>query len=493
MAIQISDADCLQSSIGEPSGVFAERFADLSGSLNAKYEILGTLGAGGMAVVYKARHRLTGQMVAIKVLHKQDETTLKRFAQEAKTATSLAHPNIVTVHDFDVLDDTVYLVMELVEGPSLAEVLRDEGPLSIDRFKDLIGGACEGLGYAHHMGVVHRDIKPSNILIKKIGDREVAKLADFGIAKSADDISQNLTQTGQIIGTPLYMSPEQCLGQSATARSDLYALGCVMYEALTGKAPLAGSNVMETAHLRLSQSPNSFAELKVSSIPASIENAVFACLERDPQLRTSSASNLLKHLSSDKTVRLRRGKFSVKSLAVKLVAAPIALYAIGLAGYFVYFCCEQATFPDERTALVALAKKERASGDIGKAARIYDKLVKLARKNHDKGWEATALTEAAFLEIQRKRFKSAEANLDRAMVAWTEFTDGKGPFAAYAHTTAAEAYIKLGKLALAETQLNQSRQILSLLRGREAEVERFRFHGVDQLLNKEKNSSKPRT
>src|SRR4029450_1587391 len=236
-----------------------------------------------MSAVYKARHLLIDRIVAIKVLHSHlvsQATTLKRFQQEANAVSHLSHPNIIAIHDFGISAETQpYLIMDYLEGTSLSDLLEKEGHLSLERAFPIFLEICEALDHAHEHGVVHRDLKPSNVMLTNIGEQtDCVKIVDFGIAKlmpTADSEGQNLTKTGEVFGSPLYMSPEQCMGQPLDAPCDIYSMGCVMYETLMGKPPFHGNNVLETMYMRLTETAPSFSSMRPDlKIASSIEAVV---------------------------------------------------------------------------------------------------------------------------------------------------------------------------------------------------------------------------
>jgi serine/threonine protein kinase len=270
----------------------AAEIAPVPANLLDKYEHVVHVATGGMASVYRGKHRLTGQNVAIKVLADRRDQSVERFKREAATVAALTHGNIVHIYDFGV-DGAAYITMEYVEGRSLSEAVQAEGRLSLERFYKVFADVCAGLAHAHRKGVVHRDIKPSNILIQEVAaGEETAKLADFGLAKAlVGGPGQEISQTGEILGTPLYMSPEQCMGATAGKPSDIYSLGCVMYECLTGQPPIKGANFLETVWYRLNEKPKSFAELGVKA-PSALERVVFRCLAQDPADRYQSVEAL---------------------------------------------------------------------------------------------------------------------------------------------------------------------------------------------------------
>jgi serine/threonine protein kinase/tetratricopeptide (TPR) repeat protein len=237
------------------------------------YHVLEKIGEGGMSVVYKAQHLMLKQFVAIKMLHghlAKDEHAILRFQQEAQSAIRLEHPGIVGVRDFGILDNgQPYLIMDYVDGRSLSAVL-DAAPFEPQRALKITMQVCEALEHAHENGVVHRDIKPSNVIIINEGTAEEAiKIVDFGIAKIvfADTPSaeqQQLTRTGESLGSPPYMSPEQCLGMPLDARSDIYSTGCLLYEALCGRPPFQGSSAFDTMHMQIFALPESVGRWRPS-------------------------------------------------------------------------------------------------------------------------------------------------------------------------------------------------------------------------------------
>lgn len=256
-----------------------------------RLEILAPLGAGGMSTVYKAKHLLLNRIVAVKVMRadKTNENVVVRFQQEAKAATALNHPNIAAVREFGLTQDgDPYLVMDYVDGISLADLIEESGALVVDRTRNVISQICAGLQHAHSLGVVHRDLKPANIMLSTDSDgKETARIVDFGIAKMLQKDEQlEVTRAGEIFGTPLYMSPEQGLGKNVDARSDIYSLGCVMYECLSGKPPFVCSTALETLMQHASESP---VPLKHCG---PFGKVVLTCLEKQPENRYQSADEL---------------------------------------------------------------------------------------------------------------------------------------------------------------------------------------------------------
>jgi len=254
-----------------------------------KFEILGFIGRGGGATVYKARHKFLNQLMAIKIIHAEmatDFRMLQRFRYEAESASHLNHPNIVRVHDFGITDTGVpYLAMEYLEGMNLSTHLKEKGPLSRNQLITIFWQVCAALEHAHNNDLVHRDVKPSNIFLSYSLHGEVtAKLVDFGLAKSTSNDKQlNVTQHGQIVGTPWYMSPESCRAQESTPASDIYSLGCTLYECVTGKPPFIGESIADVMFKHLSAKP---AQIPMREGAGRSERQLMRlinkCLQKDP-------------------------------------------------------------------------------------------------------------------------------------------------------------------------------------------------------------------
>lgn len=274
-------------------------------TLDEKYRLEERLGIGGMGTVYRARHLLIDRPVAVKVLNQrfvEDEAARTRFRREARAAGRLQHVNAVTVTDFgESHDGYVYLVMELLEGRTLRDVLAKEAPLDAARAVSLMMQVSAAVAAAHEAGIIHRDLKPANIFIVQRAEvPALVKVLDFGIAKLAADAFEEedhltLTQVGAMIGTPRYMSPEQCDGVDLTPAADVYSLGCILYEMLTGTVPFSGSTPLAIAMKQTSEAPRSPREF-VSSIPPALEQIVLHTLEKRPQDRPANAAEFRKEL-----------------------------------------------------------------------------------------------------------------------------------------------------------------------------------------------------
>ncbi|MDQ3145872.1 MAG: protein kinase, partial [Actinomycetota bacterium] len=255
-----------------------------------RYELDRHIARGGMADVYLARDALLDRPVALKVLFSQfatDPTFVQRFRREAQAAANLNHPNIVSVYDWGEEDDTYFIVMEYVEGRSLAQVLRADGPLVPDRAAEVGVDVAAALAFAHGKGVVHRDVKPGNVLISPAGG---VKVTDFGIARAVST-TENLTQTGMVMGTATYFSPEQARGAAVDPRSDVYSLGVVLYELLTGSAPFTGDNPVSVAYKHVQEAPVP-PRSHNAAIPVALEAVVLKAMAKDPAARYGSAADL---------------------------------------------------------------------------------------------------------------------------------------------------------------------------------------------------------
>ena len=259
----------------------------VDGLLVDRYRLTARIGAGGMGEVWRADDLLLGRVVAVKTLlegRAGDDEHRARFRAEARAAARLSHPGIATVYDFGELPDRAWIVMELVEGEPLSRVLQRDGRLHADRTLDIVGQVAAALSAAHAAGVVHRDVKPGNLLVRRDG---VVKVTDFGIASTADDVG--LTRTGHLVGTAGYLSPEQAGGGSGTPETDLYALGVVAYECLSGVRPFAAENPVAELLGHLQMPPPDLPD----DVPAPVESLVLRLLAKDPADRPPDAAALL--------------------------------------------------------------------------------------------------------------------------------------------------------------------------------------------------------
>ncbi len=268
-------------------------------TIDGRYRVESVLGEGGMGLVYRARHIVLGKLLAIKVLRpdvSRDEEIITRFRQEAQSASSIGNQHIIDISDFGTLPDgSTYFVMEFLDGTDLTKVIENQQPIAPARVIHIAKQLCDALGAAHEIGIVHRDLKPDNIyLIKRGGDSNFVKVLDFGIAKVGGS-SSKLTRAGQVFGTPHYMSPEQCSGSGVDHRTDIYAIGVILYEMITGSVPFDADNLMGilTKHLYEEPAPPRNAR---PDLPVELEQVVMRCMSKTTQQRYQSMQELLEDL-----------------------------------------------------------------------------------------------------------------------------------------------------------------------------------------------------
>lgn len=284
------------------------------------YSVVSLLGKGGMGCVYKARHRILGKTVAIKMLHAEglsSETTQRRFLNEARSASQVKHQNLASVHDFGITEEgEPYLVMDYVEGTSLSSRVKDSGKLPANRAIPIFKQICAGLVCIHRSGIVHRDLKPSNVILSSIDDgSEHVTIVDFGIAKvlaseGAGSALESMTKTGEVFGSPHYMSPEQGLGYATDTRSDIYSFGCLMFAVLTGR-PAFDGEPLQILYKQINEPIRFDAN---SDVPELLRDIVLKCVEKSPQDRFQTADDLLRALENAQAGKATPG--------VKNVVAP---------------------------------------------------------------------------------------------------------------------------------------------------------------------------
>lgn len=319
-------------------------------NLNDRYDHLGSLGAGGMAIVYKARDRQLDRIVAIKRLSLENYTEgmIPRFEREARALATLSHPNIVDVYDSGLDEEHwPFLVMDFIEGETLDELIADGKLSDLDKIIEIFAQLLDGLGHAHSKGIVHRDLKPGNVMIKGAlnSDRFVVKLMDFGIAKTnaKDSDSAFRTQLGLVLGSPLYMSPEQTVTPDVDQRSDIYSVGCMLYETLTRRPPFRGANMLETMTMHRSTPAEKIANQighlpKAAPVAEKIEVVVRKAMEKSPKDRYQNCGELRaalrevqKLLREVEIAELDARKAKARSMYARIALAVCALGLTGLA------------------------------------------------------------------------------------------------------------------------------------------------------------------
>lgn len=358
----------------EPGTIFAE-----------KYKVISLIGHGGMADVYLAEQMFMRKQVALKILRPQlamDAGNFERFLREAQAASRLSHAHIITIFDSGASAEGLpYIAMEYVDGSSLADLLGDKGRLSVSRMVPIISQVCEALEHAHRKGIIHRDLKPSNIMITM--DEEGAdfvRVVDFGIAKilaAEGPEDSKLTQTGSVFGSPMYMSPEQCSGKKLDSRSDIYSLGCVMYECLTGSGPFVGTNSLETMHKHVVDEPQPFNVICPELyFPARVEQAILKALSKSPDDRQQSMTALrdaLTDTSPALTTAQNRGAregIAAKVAPIKTLAMRWARNILVVMGaIFVTLLVLSALFPEHNKKPIEQRSISHKEPPVG-AARV---------------------------------------------------------------------------------------------------------------------------
>lgn len=299
-----------------------------AGTLSGRYETSEKLGTGGMSNVYKATDLILERTVAVKVLAEHlsdDERFVRRFRREALAVAKLIHPNIVQVYDTGVDAGRHYIVMEFVDGRSGAQILQRQGPVEPEVAAEIGIQACAGLDYAHRRGIIHRDVKPGNLMIVggPLGGGEmIVKLTDFGIARAMEQT--RITQVGSVVGTAAYLAPEQVRGEEATPATDVYALGVVLYQFLTGRLPYEGSSLAELAVRQQNEKPLPPSTYN-SEVPETLGGAVLRALEGDPNRRYAGADELAAGLrvgleGGDVTLPLDEGTSATRVLGGETAA-----------------------------------------------------------------------------------------------------------------------------------------------------------------------------
>lgn len=415
-----------------------------------------------MGVVYKVDHAILRKPLAVKVLRVDaslGESAVARFEQEAKAASVLSHTNLVHVQDFGVTKTgSPYLVMDYCEGSSIAELVRKEGVFTIERAMPVLIQICSGIAYMHAKGIIHRDIKPSNIVVTK-DERglPIAKLLDFGLAKFLPTVNatmHTLTQTGEVFGSPQYMSPEQCLGETLDERSDVYSLGCVMYEMLTGQPPHTADNAAVLVYKHVNDTPVAPTELN-KLIPAPISAIIMRALSRDLKVRYSSIDDLKQDLTRvaeggepepppESEVEVAAGKRKRLKVGITIGAAVIVF------GLLVYSGVQYLSRPPVWKANLDQAKEEMQKGDFGMAEISYKEALALAK--HDKPADRAKI-QVGLADVLKREGEKNKVKFDEAARAYTEALPLLDPSD---HVTIARANEGLGDCLHAQKQYDDA-------------------------------------
>lgn len=387
--------------------------------IDGKYKLIDVVGAGGMSLVFKAEHLMLNRIVAVKMLHsylRKDDLSVRRFQHEARACAALDHPNVVPILDFGVANSgQPYLVMKFLEGQSLTHVLRDRHRLEWSEAVQIFVQVCSALEAAHRVGIIHRDIKPGNIVITRAIDGGVdsdrVQVVDFGIAKMLDDdksTDQRLTLAGEVFGSPLYMSPEQCEGRALDARSDMYSLGAVMFETLSGEPPLMGHSATETMRLHMQQPAPSLSSVATGlNIPTELENIVDRLLAKSPHERFSSMS----------AVKVELEKVAKPVLPASAIARASQWSGGPLTGLILFSLLSALWVlqgvPRVRVyrleQMVARSEKLVSLGDSVNAVIALESALSLSKQQKDHGaWQSKILALLSVAHEQAGQFEQAE-------------------------------------------------------------------------------------
>ncbi len=423
----------------------AEELLPVGTVLGDRYEVLSVIGSGGMGIVYKARHRLMDRLVAVKMLNREtiaNAELLERFQGEAKTASMLSHPNIVAVFDYGVFEEKPYLVMDYVEGRSLEDLII-EGPIPLKRIFSIFSQAADALSHAHQKGVVHRDVKPSNIMIEQNDiDPNYVRVLDFGIAKlmrtssRKDSGEHKVTRGGEVFGTAPYMSPEQCMGGEIGIASDIYSLGCVMYEALIGEPAIQGKDTIDTIYKQINDEALPLRTVRADlNIPPAIEQVVMKALRKDPNRRYATMHELQASLEeafkpaqstaaanidpppAGKTASAEKRAAGRRNLRRWLVPLAVAAVLVPLAGALIYLAAGDGTFKSKRLQAVLFIQDNTGSATSASVIPTLNSLAAEYRQSNPDSMPAIRTQErlTQLLEKYRPNTRElAKAKLDLA-------------------------------------------------------------------------------
>jgi serine/threonine-protein kinase len=415
----------------------------IGSTIDNKYEILDRIASGAKSRIYKARHQHLDRYVAVKVLQGGEVVTrvrLGRFQKEAQVAVGLSHPNIVRVYDYGTHPQP-YIAMEYVEGKTLAQIIEKEGPLPIARALHLFVQICEAMATAHAAGLVHRDLKPSNIMIEiKSND---AKVLDFGLVKDFVDDGE-YTRTGETVGSPAYMSPEQCKGEALDARSDIYSLGCLMFEALTGKCAFAGDNTVECMFKHLEGTAPPLKQVRRGvKFPQGLQTVIDNCLAKEPKDRYQSMADLKNDLvlvqtgKGKRLTAITRRKKPASLAGLGLVVSVVVLGVVAMLGF------QELTRPEWQKTL------NRGVGQINNGVyteeteKLFIQAKEKAEAAHFYGPDLEDIYGyAGQAELDLGHYNQAKADLERAL-EWN-MKHGEGVPTSHWNIKLSDTYLRLG-------------------------------------------------
>ncbi len=425
-----------------------------------RYETIELIGEGGMGSVYKVKDRQLGTFFAIKLLKPdlaKDKTSVKRFEKEAEATIRLTHENLVTVYEHGCTSDSIpFIVMEFIGDQNLGQFIKERSHIKPAEAIEIFKQICDALSYAHKAGVIHRDLKPSNIVVshlpqpttersngneisKSPPSNLVVKVTDFGIASVAIEgapAGETLTKTGDIIGSPLYMSPEQCQGQSLDQRSDVYSLGCVMYTTLTGRAPFEGANPVQIILKQIQEPAPPFPTIVKTGVNKELEKIIQKCLEKDKRNRYASVEEVKQHLlqaSSGKSIN-----YVPSGSKMKIYFAGKALL---LTTFLIFFCALVSFRPDKNTSDANL----RPAVEPPAAARPADLTIDRALKH-----------------FKARQYDEAIPLLQ--YVAATAKREGNRQFEAFLYQCIGQSYLALKQYSDAELWYEKSIKLTAEIR-----------------------------
>jgi serine/threonine protein kinase len=411
-----------------------------------KYEIITILGKGAMGIVYKARDPHINRDVAIKTIRfdlvseeSENEEIMQRFMREAQAAGKLSHPNIITIYDVGREESVTYIVMQLIEGQSLQKMISSSEKFSTPEVIDLMCQICSALDYAHKNGIVHRDIKPGNILLDK---ERKPYICDFGVARVE---TSTLTQAGTAVGTPSYMSPEQVVGKKVDKRSDIFSLGCILYEILTGRRPFEAESITTVIYKIINEEPLPLIEVK-KGLPVGFEHTITKALAKDPNDRYQSCAELAAdlrgiHAMADKTMAITMAKDELPRVEVRkkrrlgpvLIAALVTVVVLAVAGaLYIFQTTGKIPFVSggSQKAKVEKPPATPQSGALA-AGSVEDKLNK-AKESFDRGdyGQAAKLAEeilaADSSNLAAKELSTkAQSNINKPLTAQVPAKEGQ--------------------------------------------------------------------
>lgn len=398
-------------------------------TLGAQFQFERTIARGGMGVVYLARNLTIIQPVAVKMLSGSlDERRIERFKREASALSKLEHYNIVRVIDFGFTDRAQpYMVLEYIDGLTLPNHLDKYQP-NFEKLRQIFLQIVDALSFAHSKGILHRDLKPSNIMVKVVDSAAIAKIIDFGIAKLlTDENAGALTQTGELLGSPTYMSPEQVSGIQLDGRSDIYSFGCVLFEALTGQPPFTAATPIDLIFQHLNAEVPAFASITEKRIPASLETITRKCLEKDPAMRYRDTEQL-RSAFSEADLALARSPNALQKGRSKMIYLAAILMTL-VAGNLIFLIQQRMHNTEQKEVAQHKASVERELHNLDLSTKVFDDPDEFTRKfirSHRNEYSMRihdSCNDAALAEFTKGEFATRHVDLENSEI--------KGPGLAY--------------------------------------------------------------